>query len=131
MRRFSEDRTAPVTVDLDAQGGADPENTVGFSINFDTTQLAFISAVLGSGATGASLTINQSQAASGNIGFALAKSPGTGFPAGTHQILVITMLSLANGAAASTGISFSTLQSCGNSSPSEHRRCLQATRTGT
>lgn len=95
-----------VTVDLTAVGGADPENTIGFSFFFDPTQLAFISAVPGSGAAGASLTINQSLLASGYIGFALAKSPGTGFPAGTNQILVITMLSLANGTALSTGTSF-------------------------
>jgi hypothetical protein len=91
-----------VTVDLNAMGGENPEIAVGFTLVFDPTQLAYISAALGSGATGASLISNSSQASAGKVGFALARSPGNGFPAGTHQILVITMLSLATGTSATT-----------------------------
>lgn len=100
---FQRGQNGTITIDLTAVGGADPENTIGFSMMFDPTQLVFISATLGSGATGASLTLNQSLLSSGLIGFAIAKSPGSGFPAGTHQILVITMLALATGNASLTG----------------------------
>jgi predicted small lipoprotein YifL len=103
---FQRGQNGTITVDLTAVGGADPENAVSFSMMFDPTQLAFISAVPGSGAPGSVLLVNQSMLSSGLLGLSLAMPVDTGFSAGTHQILVITMLALANGTASLTGTAF-------------------------
>jgi hypothetical protein len=101
---FVRGQQAVVTVDLVALGGADPENAVSFSLHFEPTQLAYVSAVAGTGAPGASVIINTSQVASGNVGFAVAKSSGVAFAVGTNQVLAVTFTALGSAALASTPI---------------------------
>jgi hypothetical protein len=76
-----------MTVALDAQG---IENAVGFSVKYDNTLLTFASAAKGSGATGATLNVNDLQTASGRVGIALALPAGQTFSAGTRAIVVLT-----------------------------------------
>jgi hypothetical protein len=79
--------TITVPVLMTAQGD---ENAIGFSLNFDTTYLTNPSATLGTGAAGATLNTNSSQAASGRYGLVLSLPTGQTFPAGTAQILNVT-----------------------------------------
>jgi len=59
-------------------------------VNFDSTQLAFASAAVGAQATDATLNVNSTQAGSGRLGFALGKSAGAVWAAGTQEIVKIT-----------------------------------------
>ena len=86
--------------------GLGDENALGFSLYFDTTRLTFISAAVGSGAAGAGLTINPNQAGQGRLGFILALSAGTVFPAGTRQLVTITFTAAADAGGNSTPINF-------------------------
>src|SRR5581483_5331758 len=61
---------------------------------------------LGSGASGATLIVNDSQTASGRLGIALALPGGQHFTAGTQQLVVITFNAAANGPTVSTPVSF-------------------------
>jgi hypothetical protein len=79
--------TITVPVLMTAQGD---ENAIGFSLNFDTTYLTNPSATLGTGAAGATLNTNSSQAASGRFGLVLSLPTGQTFPAGTAQLLNVT-----------------------------------------
>lgn len=92
-----------VTIELDAQGN---ENALGFSLNFDPAQLQFVSAALGSAATGAMLNVNDLQAAGGRVGVALALSAGQTFAAGTRQVVVLTWKASANGSGITTAVNF-------------------------
>lgn len=92
-----------VTIEFDAQGN---ENALGFSLNFDPAQLQFISAVVGSGATGATLNVNSAQAAKGRLGLALALPAGQVFAAGLRQIVTLTFAASATGNATNSAISF-------------------------
>ncbi len=78
---------AVVPVQLLATGA---ENAVGFTLNFDPTQLTFVSAVLGAQAADASLNTNSGQIAAGKLGIALAKPTNTTWTAGTQEIVKIT-----------------------------------------
>jgi hypothetical protein len=84
---FNRGQANTLAVELNSLGS---ENGVGFSLNFDATQMTFVSAALGSAATGGALNINSSQAASGRLGVGLALSSGQSFPAGADQILTVT-----------------------------------------
>jgi hypothetical protein len=95
-------QSATVNIELDSQGD---ENTLGFSVTFDTTKLTYVSAALGSGASGVSLITNPTQASSGRLGFAMAQQAGGTFTAGTRQLLVITF-NVASNASGSTVIDF-------------------------
>ncbi len=79
--------TVVVPVELVASGA---ENTVSFSLDFDATKLAYSTSALGTGAAGASMTRNVTQASSGKITFLIGMEPGTVFTAGTKTILNIT-----------------------------------------
>ncbi len=89
-------QTGSMTIDLTAVGGANPENTINLSIAFDPTHLVFISAVPGAGIGGATLNVDSSLSGSGRVGLQVVKSPGTGFTAGTHELVVMTFLALSN-----------------------------------
>jgi len=67
------------------------ENALGFSLNFNTQRLAFASVTLGSGAVGASLLPNTSEA--GKIGIALALDSGSNFVAGTQEVVRVNFTS--------------------------------------
>jgi hypothetical protein len=66
------------------------ENALGFSVNFDVSQLTFQSAAQGAQATDVTLNTNSSQAASGQVGFALAKPTEVVWSTGTQEIVKIT-----------------------------------------
>ncbi len=83
-----------LVIEIDAQGN---ENALGFSVNFDAAQLRFVSASLGSGASGATPNVNTNQAANGRIGIALALPTNQVFVAGTKQLLIVTFVALSNG----------------------------------
>jgi Calx-beta domain-containing protein/uncharacterized protein DUF4214 len=89
-------------IQLDAQGD---ENALQFSISFDTAKMSFVSAVKGSDTSTATLNVNTSSAASGQVGIALALPTGATFPAGTRQIVVFSF-SVPASTSDSTVISF-------------------------
>ncbi|MGE0882993.1 MAG: pre-peptidase C-terminal domain-containing protein [Blastocatellales bacterium] len=84
---FNRGQENTVIVELNAQGN---ENALGFSANFDTSQLTFVRATLGPDAQGAALNVNISQLDMGRIGIGLALSSGQSFPAGTRKIVLLT-----------------------------------------
>ncbi|HMY76069.1 MAG TPA: choice-of-anchor D domain-containing protein, partial [Blastocatellia bacterium] len=92
-----------VAVELNAQGN---ENALGFSISFDSTQLQFVSAVLGSGAAGATLNVNNLQTANGRVGIALALPAGQNFAAGTRQLVTLTFAAAASGSGSNFTVGF-------------------------
>ncbi len=96
-------RHGAVTIELDAQGN---ENALGFSLNFDPEQLQFVSAAVGSGATGATLIVNTNQVASGRAGLVLAMPAGQVIAAGLRPIVIGTFDALSGGNALSSPISF-------------------------
>jgi hypothetical protein len=84
-------QTATIAVKLRAVGD---ENALGFSLAFDAAKVAFANASLGSGATGATLNVNASQAAAGKLGFVLALGVGNSFAAGTHELVKLNFNSV-------------------------------------
>jgi hypothetical protein len=71
------------------------ENAAGMTIQYDVNKLKLLNVSLGSAMSGAKLDINTNKAV-GEIGLALALSPGVGLPAGTNQVAVIQFLSSTN-----------------------------------
>jgi len=69
------------------------ENTLDFSMNFNTQRLAFSGISLGSGAADASLLPNTTQAANGKIGVAVQLPAGETFAAGTQEVVRVTFSS--------------------------------------
>jgi hypothetical protein len=65
------------------------ENALGFSVAFDPALLDFSGAVAGTGAAGASFTLNAAAAGQGEVGVIVAQSPGDLFAAGTQQVAVL------------------------------------------
>ncbi|MBS1788551.1 MAG: hypothetical protein JST85_12555 [Acidobacteria bacterium] len=95
--------TINVPIELVSQGD---ENAVGFSLTFDPAVLSNPVAALGSGATGASFNTNNSQAAQGRFGVALAFSANQKFTAGVQQMIVVTFSIAANANFGTTNIGF-------------------------
>ncbi|MFN0109326.1 MAG: hypothetical protein ACKVZH_10780 [Blastocatellia bacterium] len=93
-------------VELNSQGN---ENAVGFTANFDTTQLAFVRATIGTDAQGAALNVNTAQIAQGRIGIGIALSSGQTFAAGTRQLVTLTFTVPASSSVNSTTIGFGDL----------------------
>ncbi|NOT59237.1 MAG: hypothetical protein HOP19_03320, partial [Acidobacteria bacterium] len=93
-----------VALELTSQGN---EFAVGFTLNFDPTQLAFVRAVAGSDATGASLIVNSNDAANGRIVFNLSLPFGQKFAAGARQVGVVTFTVRETSTLNSTTLSFS------------------------
>ena len=81
-------RTNCVSVTLDAHGG---ENTLGFSLCFDTNLLVFRSAALQGAPGGAALSIDSSQSASGRVGFTVAMPGGASMPAGAQPAIQVCL----------------------------------------
>jgi len=101
---FQPNQMHTVTIELDAQGD---ENAIGFSLGFAPTVLTFKSAVLGSGASGATLNVNSSQTATGLLGLALALPAGQTFVAGMRRQFVLVSFSVnSSTSATSTPIEF-------------------------
>lgn len=76
-----------VPIQLIASGA---ENALGFSVNFSTSELTYVSAVAGANAADASLNLNTGSAAAGRIGVALSKPSGVVWTAGTQEVVKIT-----------------------------------------
>ena len=69
------------------------ENTVSFSMNFNTQQVTFASVDLGSGAADGSLLLNTSQVNSGRLGITMQLPAGETFAPGTQEVVRVTFLS--------------------------------------
>jgi hypothetical protein len=76
-----------VSISLQAQGD---ENALGFTLSFDPAKLSYNGATLGSGASGATLNVNTSEAGAGRVGFALALGSGAHFAAGADELAKVT-----------------------------------------
>jgi len=96
-------QTGTVTVGFYAEGN---ENALGFSVNFDTSELTFVSAAKGSGADAAFMQVNSNEAGDGRIGLGLALGVMDSFPAGTHEIAVITFAAAAGTGEATIPVTF-------------------------
>jgi hypothetical protein len=94
--------TVTVPVNLVANGN---ENALGFSLHFDPAMLTYAGAVLGTGASGAAFFLNTNQAASGNVGIALALPAEATFPVGTQELVQVsfTLAIVTNAASATIG----------------------------
>lgn len=93
-------------VEVDSLGN---ENAVGFTANFDATQLTFVRATVGTDAQGAALNVNTSQVGLGRIGIGIALSSGQTFAAGTRQLLKLTFSVPASSSVNSTTLGFGDL----------------------
>jgi PKD repeat protein len=80
------DRDSTISIELEAQG---TENALGFSLMFDPETYRFSSAESGLDAQSAILHVNQTSAAKGRIGIAIALPSGQSFRAGTNQVVVL------------------------------------------
>lgn len=80
-------QSGTVSIELDAQGN---ENGLGFSLNFDPTQLTYLSATNGPDVAGVTINLNSAQAATGRLGFALALPAGQVLTAGTRRLFTLT-----------------------------------------
>ena len=95
---------ASVPVMLDAQGN---ENTIGFSLQFDTNLLAYANCVSGNLPAQTSLILNTNLSAKGTIGILLALPAGQNLTAGTYQLCVFNVRVATNiGSASSANLSF-------------------------
>lgn len=101
---FRRDQVNTLRIELDALGD---ENALAFSLNFDPRLLNFADATLGDGATGASLSINRTEAGAGRIGLAIAMPVGQSLTAGTRGVLNVRFLPAAGESDTTTQISFS------------------------
>jgi len=97
------DGTVSVPFILIANGN---ESAVSFTLDFDPTVLTNAGLVLGSGAAGASLQVNASQASAGRVGVAIALAAGQTFSAATQQLAVATFSSPVITSATSTSVGF-------------------------
>lgn len=84
---FNRGQENTVIVELNSLGN---ENALGFSANFDPSQLTFVRATIGPDAQGAAINVNVSQLDMGRIGIGLALSSGQSFPAGTRKVVLLT-----------------------------------------
>jgi uncharacterized protein (TIGR03437 family) len=81
-----------VVVEMEPIGN---ENAVGFSLNFDTAQLRFVSASTIGAASGAALNINTNMVGVGKIGIAFALPGGQKLSAGRQPVALVTFTVLA------------------------------------
>ena len=85
-----EGQASTVSVTLEALGD---ENALGFSLSFDPASLTYTGAGAGSAlssAQGAMFLVNDTQAASGRLGFALGLPTGATFSSGGQQVATIS-----------------------------------------
>jgi hypothetical protein len=100
---FQRGQNGTTNVELVALG---TEFAVGFTLNFDATQLNFVSAVAGTDAQGATVVVNHNAAASGRVIINLSLPFGQRFAAGTRQLLVLTFNVPASSTLNATTLSF-------------------------
>ena len=75
------------------------ENAVGLTVGYDASRLKFLNASLGSAISGGRMNINANPAL-GEVGVALALSPGTALAAGTNQVAVLQFAAATNASGA-------------------------------
>jgi uncharacterized protein (TIGR03437 family) len=92
-----------VPIELTSLGN---ENAAGFSINFNPGVLSNPRAVLGGGASGATLNTNAAQSSQGRFGVALALQSGQSFTAGARQLVIVTFAVASSAARGPTPITF-------------------------
>ncbi len=80
-----------VSVELVSTGNV---NSVGFSIAFSSARVQFVSASLGSGATGAAFIQNTNQASIGRLGFVVGALSPAAFAMGTQPLVNLTFASV-------------------------------------
>jgi hypothetical protein len=91
VRIITTNATAGATVEVPIQLGAvGNENAVGLSVGFDTSVMSVGAVILGSGASGATLNLNNNQLANGRVGFTMALPSGATFTAGTQEVARIS-----------------------------------------
>ncbi|MGH9838638.1 MAG: beta strand repeat-containing protein [Blastocatellia bacterium] len=100
---FNRGQAGETSVDLTSLGN---ENAVGFSLNFDVTQLNFTSAVIGPDAPGAILNVNANQLNLGRVGIGLAMPSGQTIQAGARQIVRLNFTVPQSSSVNSTTVSF-------------------------
>ncbi len=101
---FVRGQIGTLQIELDAQGD---ENAMAWTLNFDPKLLSFLDAKVGDGANGASLQINSTQAARGQLGLALILSPGQRLVAGNRVLLTLRFIPNGGDSDIVTNISFS------------------------
>lgn len=101
---FQRGQVGTVQVELSAQGD---ENALAFTLNFDPAQVQFNDALVGTDASGATLSLNRTQARDGRIGLAIALPTGKTFAAGARAVLTLRFLPGAGDKPTATQISFS------------------------
>lgn len=84
---FNRGQANTLAIELNSLGN---EAGVGYSLNFDTTQMSFVSAALGSDAAGAAFNVNSTEAAQGRVFIGLVLSSGQTFQVGARQIATVT-----------------------------------------
>jgi hypothetical protein len=95
--------TGEVKVSLAAQGD---ENALGFSVTFDPVLLTYTSFAAGSGTTGATVNLNESQKAAGKLGVVMALPAGQTFAAGTKELVKLTFAAAAGTSTVTTPVAF-------------------------
>ena len=80
--------TACVPVTFGARG---TENSLAFSVCYDASALGFVSASLGGGAFGGSVSVNVSQTNVGRVGITVAMPGGWSMPAGTGAVVNVCL----------------------------------------
>ncbi len=92
------------TVVMQTQGD---ENTLSFSLAFNTSRLSFVSAALAPGLPpGTSFSLDSSFASGGFLGVTVTLPFGQALTAGGHQLVTVTFNALSNAATGATPINF-------------------------
>lgn len=92
-----------VTISLAAQGD---ENALGFSVTFDPALLTYSSYAAGSGASGATINVNDAQKLTGKLGVVMALPTGQAFAAGTRELITLTFSAAAGTGTVTTPVAF-------------------------
>lgn len=82
------------------------ENALSFSLNFDPAKLIYVGTALGTSGGDASWFVNESQAASGKIGLALALQTGETFPPGSQELFQISFTAAVVTNSVTTSVTF-------------------------
>ena len=69
------------------------ENALGFTLDYASTLLQFLSVTLGSNAASATLVVNDTHTNDGQVGVLIALPTGTAFPPGTQEVAVLSFSS--------------------------------------
>jgi hypothetical protein len=85
---LSAGQAGTLSINLLSQGD---ENALGFSLSFDPTNFTYTGLVLGHNASGATLDVNATQAASGKVACVLALGTGSSFTQGTNEVLKLSL----------------------------------------